>query len=78
MIPRYSRPQMEALWSDPGRYRGWLAVELAVCDVLAERGVIPRSAARTIRERADFDPARIEEIEREVRHDVIAFLTNVA
>ena len=69
---------MEALWSETGRYRGWLAVEVAVCDVLAERGLIPRDAARAIRERADFDPARIEEIERGVHHDVIAFLTNVA
>lgn len=78
MIERYSRPEMRDLWSDAGRYQRWLEVELAVCDVLAERGEIPAEAARAVRERARFDPARIAEIEAEVRHDVIAFLTNVA
>lgn len=78
MIERYSRPEMAAIWSDEGRLSRWLDVELAVCDVLAERGVIPAESARTIRERAGFDVARIAEIEAEVRHDVIAFLTNVA
>jgi adenylosuccinate lyase len=78
MIERYSRPEMAAIWSDEGRLRRWLEVELAVCDVLAERGEIPAQAARTIRARAGFDAARIAEIEAEVRHDVIAFLTNVA
>ncbi len=78
MIERYSRPEMSALWTDAARYGRWLEVELAVCDVLAERSVIPADAARTIRSRARFDAARVDEIEREVRHDVIAFLTNVA
>jgi adenylosuccinate lyase len=78
MIERYSRPEMAAIWSDEGKYRRWLEVEIAVCDVLAERGVIPRDALETIRRKADFDVARIGEIEREVRHDVIAFLTCVA
>jgi adenylosuccinate lyase len=78
MIDRYARPAMQGIWSDEGRYRRWLAVELAVCDVLAERGAIPAEAARAVRERAGFDAARIAEIEAEVRHDVIAFLTNVA
>jgi adenylosuccinate lyase len=78
MIERYSRPEMRELWSDQGRYQRWLDVELAACDVLAERGVIPAEAARAVRARARFDPARIAEIEAEVRHDVIAFLTNVA
>jgi adenylosuccinate lyase len=78
MIERYSRPEMAALWSDDARYRRWLDVEIAVCEVLAERGVIPADAVATIREKAGFDAARIAEIEREVRHDVIAFLTNVA
>ena len=55
MIERYSRPEMAVIWSDEGRLRRWLDVELAVCDVLAERGVIPAEAARTIRERAGFD-----------------------
>jgi adenylosuccinate lyase len=78
MIDRYTRPEMSAIWSEEGRYRRWLEVELAVCDELAERGAIPAEAARRIRERAGFDAARIAEIEAEVRHDVIAFLTDVA
>ncbi len=78
MIERYSRPEMRAIWSDDGRYRRWLAVEIAVCEELARRGEIPAEAVAAIRARAGFDPARIAEIEAEVRHDVIAFLTNVA
>ncbi len=78
MIERYTRPEMGAIWTEAARYRFWLDVELAVCDALAERGVIPADAVAEIRARADFDPERIAEIEREVRHDVIAFLTNVA
>ena len=78
MIERYSRPEMSAIWSEQGKYRRWLDVELAVCEVQAERGEIPREAFEAIRERATFDPARIAEIEAEVRHDVIAFLTNVS
>jgi adenylosuccinate lyase len=69
---------MRALFTDEARYARWLEVELAVCDVLAERGVIPVKAVETIRAKAGFDVARVDEIEREVRHDVIAFLTNVA
>jgi adenylosuccinate lyase len=78
MIERYARPQMQAIWSDEGRFQRWLEVELAVCDELAARGVIPARAATTIRARARIDVARVAEIEREVRHDVIAFLTQVA
>ena len=78
MIERYSRPEMAALWGVDARYRRWLDVEIAVCEVLAERGVIPSDAVATIRDKAGFDADRIAEIEREVRHDVIAFLTNVA
>jgi adenylosuccinate lyase len=78
MIDRYSRPEMKAIWSEEARYGRWLEVEVAVCEVLAERGVIPAKAVETIRARAGFDVARIDEIEREVKHDVIAFLTNVA
>jgi adenylosuccinate lyase len=78
MIDRYSRPEMRALWTEEARYGCWLRVEIAVCEVLAERGVIPSAAVETIRARAGFDAARVAEIEREVKHDVIAFLTNVA
>jgi adenylosuccinate lyase len=78
MIERYSRPEMRALWTEAARYGFWLRVELAVCEVLAERGVIPKASLETIRARAGFDAARIAEIEREVKHDVIAFTTSVA
>jgi adenylosuccinate lyase len=69
---------MSEIWSEEGKYRRWLEVELAVCEIQCERGLIPRDALDTIRAKASVDPARIDEIEREVRHDVIAFLTNVA
>ncbi len=81
MIDRYTRPEMGRLWTDEARYRRWLDVELAVCDVLAERGVIPKEAATHFRSKAALpelvDADRIAEIEERVRHDVIAFLTNL-
>src|SRR2546423_9519115 len=73
MIPRYTRPEMARIWTDEGRFRGWLAVEIAATDTLAERGVVPQEAAARIRERARINVARIQEIEARVRHDVIAF-----
>jgi adenylosuccinate lyase len=78
MIPRYSRPEMARLWSDQNRFATWLAVEIAATEVLAERGIVPKQALAAIRERARFDVARIDEIEKEVQHDVIAFVSNVA
>ncbi|HDQ45243.1 MAG TPA: adenylosuccinate lyase [bacterium] len=78
MIERYTRPEMGKIWSQENKYRKWLDVELAVCEVQTELGVIPEDAWRTIREKADFDVRRIDEIEAGVRHDVIAFLTSVA
>jgi len=78
VIDRYARPQMQAIWSDEGRTRRWLEVELAVSDELAARGVVPAAAAAELRARARIDVARIAEIEREVRHDVIAFTTQIA
>jgi adenylosuccinate lyase len=78
MIPRYSRPEMARLWSDENRFATWLAVEIAATEVLAERGVVPRAALAAIRGKARFDLARIEEIEKEVQHDVIAFVSCVA
>jgi adenylosuccinate lyase len=78
LIPRYILPEMGRIWSDENRFRTWLAVEIAASETLAEAGTIPKSAARTIRERADFQLERIKEIEAEVRHDVIAFTTAVA
>jgi adenylosuccinate lyase len=78
MIARYSRPEMARLWSDDSRYSAWLAVEIAASEVLAERGVVPSEALAAIRQKARFDVARIDEIEREVQHDVIAFVSCVA
>ncbi len=78
MIPRYTRPEMGRIWSDENRFRTWLAVEVAATETLAEAGLVPKDAAQAIRERADFDLERINEIEAEVRHDVIAFTTAVA
>jgi adenylosuccinate lyase len=77
MIDRYTRPEMGAVWSDENRYRKWLDVELAVCEAWAELGRIPLPALRNIKEKASFSVARIEEIERVVKHDVIAFLESV-
>ena len=78
MIPRYSRPAMVALWEPEARFRIWLEIEAHACDAQAELGVIPVEAARAVWERGAFEVARIDEIERETKHDVIAFLTNVA
>src|SRR6202163_2357543 len=78
MIPRYTHPEMGRLWSDERRYQTWLLVETAAADAMADAGLIPRDAARDIRERGAFDIARIEEIERTTQHDVIAFTTAVA
>jgi len=78
VIPRYTRPEMGHIWSDENRFRTWLAVEVAATETLAEAGLVPKEAARAIRERADFKVDRIHQIEAEVRHDVIAFTTAVA
>ncbi|WP_028744587.1 adenylosuccinate lyase [Rhizobium mesoamericanum] len=81
MIPRYSRPEMVAIWSPESKFRIWFEIEAHACDALAELGVIPKSAAKTIWERggaATFDVARIDEIEAVTKHDVIAFLTHLS
>ena len=81
MVPRYARPEMSALWTPEAKFRLWFEIEAHACDALADLGVIPEEAARTIWERggaATFDVARIDAIERETRHDVIAFLTHLA
>ncbi|HAD24133.1 MAG TPA: adenylosuccinate lyase [Alphaproteobacteria bacterium] len=78
MIPRYSRPEMTAIWSPEAKFRIWFEIEAHACDALAELGVIPKEAAKAVWERGDFEVARIDEIERETKHDVIAFLTNLA
>ncbi|TXG84656.1 MAG: adenylosuccinate lyase [Sphingomonadales bacterium] len=78
MIPRYARPAMTALWEPEARFRIWFEIEAHACDALAELGVIPADAAKAVWARGNFDVARIDEIEREVKHDVIAFLTSLA
>lgn len=78
MIPRYTRPEMGRIWSDENRFSKWLEVEKVTAEVEAEAGIIPKSAARAIRRRGRFEVERIHAIEREVRHDVIAFTTNVS
>ena len=78
LIARYTRPEMGRIWSDENKFRMWLKVEIAASETLAESGLVPKSAARAIRERGDFDLARIQSLEAEVKHDVIAFTTAVA
>ena len=81
MIPRYSRPDMVAIWSPESKFRIWFEIEAHACDALAKIGVIPESASKTIWEKggnAQFDIARIDEIEAVTKHDVIAFLTHLA
>jgi adenylosuccinate lyase len=81
MIPRYSRPEMASIWDPQTRFRIWFEIEAHAADAMAELGIIPKEAARTIWDKArnaTFDVARIDEIERETKHDVIAFLTHLA
>ena len=78
MIARYSRPEMTKIWAPENRYRIWFEIEAYACDAQATLGVIPESAARAVREGGGFEVGRIDEIELETRHDVIAFLTNLA
>ena len=78
MIPRYTRAEMGRIWSEENRFRTWLKVEIAATETLANAGIVPKKAAKAIRELADFRLERIREIEAEVKHDVIAFTTAVA
>jgi adenylosuccinate lyase len=77
VIERYTLPEMANLWNEAYKLKTWLQVEIAVCEAQAELGYIPSEAVEEIKAKADFDPKRVLEIEAEVRHDVIAFLTNV-
>src|SRR5947209_6552334 len=78
MIDRYTRPEMGRVWSDENRYAQWLEVELAASEALAETGEVPAEAAAQLRRHASFKVDRILDIEREVKHDVIAFTTAVS
>src|SRR5579883_2125640 len=78
MIPRYTRPEMGAIWTDENKYRIWLEIELLSTEKQEQLGIVPVGTTKKIREKATFNPQRIDEIERETKHDVIAFLTNIA
>ena len=78
MIDRYSRQEMAAIWAQEAKFRIWLEIESHAADAMADLGVIPEEAARDLREKGAFEIGRIDEIERDVKHDLIAFLTNVA
>ncbi len=78
MIPRYSRPEMAAIWSEESKFQIWFEIEAHACDAQAKLGVIPASAAAAVWDKGAFEIERINEIERETKHDVIAFLTNLA
>ena len=78
MIPRYSRPEMTSIWSEQSKFQIWYEIEAHACDAMASLGMIPAEAAKAVWERGGFDIDRINEIERETKHDVIAFLTSLA
>ena len=78
MIPRYSRPAMAQIWDPDNKLRIWFEIEAHACDAMAKLGIIPASAAKTIWKKGKWEIARIDEIEKETRHDVLAFLTNLA
>ncbi|MGA1435610.1 MAG: adenylosuccinate lyase, partial [Candidatus Kapaibacteriota bacterium] len=78
MIQRYTRPEMGSIWEDQNKYSIWLEIEILACEAQSELGLIPKEDVRIIREKARFDVAKVLEIEETTKHDVIAFLTNVA
>jgi len=78
MIPRYSRAPMTEIWSDTTKYNIWLDMELFACEAMEQLGTVPKGTSKKIRSKAKINPARIDKIEREVKHDVIAFLTSIA
>jgi adenylosuccinate lyase len=78
MIERYTTPRMKFLWSDQNKFQKWLDIEILACEAMAQRGIIPKSALSKIKKKAKFDVKRISKIEEKTKHDVVAFLTNVA
>ena len=78
MIPRYTRAPMAKIWEPESKFQIWFEIEAHACDAMAELGIIPKQAAKAVWDRGGFDVARIDEIEREVKHDVIAFLTSLS
>jgi adenylosuccinate lyase len=78
MIARYTRPKMAAIWSEQSKFENWLTVELAATDALAAAGIVPLEAAKALRQHSGFEISRINEIEQQTRHDVLAFTQAVA
>ncbi len=78
MIPRYSRKQIRKIWEPENKFKIWLDIEIAICEALEKIGIIPKSALKNIKANSSFNVSRIDQIENEVKHDVIAFLTNIA
>lgn len=78
MIPRYSRPEMSRIWERKNKYEKWLLIEVLACEAMAKEGLLPKEALANIKKKARFDEDRVDEIEKTTKHDVIAFLTNVA
>ena len=78
MIPRYTRKKMAAVWESENRFRKWLQIEIYACEAMARQGLVPSSALKEIKKKAGFEVARVEEVEKVVKHDVIAFLTTVS
>ena len=78
MIPRYSTKKMSDIWSIQNKYKLWLQIEILACEIQEKIGVIPKKTTANIKKKANFDEKRILEIEKKTKHDVIAFLTNIA
>ena len=78
MIPRYTRPEMAQIWSDASKFQIWFEIEANACDAQAELGIIPKNAAKEVWDKGAFEVDRINTIESEIPHDVLAFLTNLA
>src|SRR5439155_17545770 len=78
MVPRYARPQVTSIWEPQAKFRIWFEIEAHALDAMAELGIVPKEAAEAVWAKGNFDVDRIDAIEAEVKHDVIAFLTNVA
>ena len=77
MIERYSNPEIEKIWSLENKFNTFLRVEIAVCEAYAELGQIPKDSLNNIKSKAEFSLERIDELEKELKHDVLAFLTNI-
>ena len=78
MIPRYNRPKIESIWSDENKYLIWTEIECLIAEQLASLGKIPKEAAKEIRKKAKFNVEEINEIEKETKHDVIAYINNIS